>query len=153
MMGGTNFAVYQIQDLSHTSSDIYAAFHEGRDVYIRLENPMLSIFLGTSKTLPDIKNVEARVVSVQKDVMYPNGYAVAYGMGFTTQNGQFYTVNITLDNNTATVTVYLFKAYEDNATAIYAEVDKRIANNNTTVYAEIDTRIENYMSEALGGDY
>ncbi|MBQ4064945.1 MAG: hypothetical protein IJD10_02480 [Clostridia bacterium] len=153
MMGGTNFAMYQIQALSHTSADIYAAFHEGRDVYIRLENPMMSIFLGTSKTLPDIKNVEARVVSVQKDVMYPNGYAVAYGMGFTTQNGQLYTVNITLDNNTATITVYLFKAYEDNTTAIYAEVDKRIANNNTTVYAEIDTRIENYINEALGGDY
>ena len=133
VMGGVNYAVYQIQNLSHTAADIYEAFEEGRDIYIRLENSMAIGNLASGSSLPDIRNIEARVLSATQ-----GGSASAYGIGYTYQNNQFYCVNLSITNNTAYVTVYLFKAYEDNTAAIYAEVDKRI---------------DNYLSEALGGDY
>jgi hypothetical protein len=83
-MGGTNFAIYNISSpLSHTGEEIYNAFNSGRDVYIRLSKDSYGTNLGTSKTLPDIQYVDARVVSVSHTGMNPPYNFVAHGEGFS----------------------------------------------------------------------
>ncbi len=116
MMGGTtNYAIYSAPLLSHTVEEIYNAFTAGRDVYIRLtnENPSMT-GLGTSTVLPDIRYIEARVVSVTKDVMYFNGYFKAQGCGYGIDNNSMYSVTVS-GNGSSTYTqveCYLYKAYD-----------------------------------------
>ena len=144
MMGGTNYAMYQIQTLSHTAKEICDAFGLGRDVYIRLENTMAIGNLANGSSLPDIKNIEARVVSAQKDMMYQSGYVVAYGTGYTNQYNQFYLVNLSI-TSTASVTAYLFKAYDAN---VATKTDVNNALKNVAYTNDID-ELKAYVDEQL----
>lgn len=142
IMGGVNNAVYQIQNLSHTAADIYEAFEEGRDIYIRLENSMAIGNLASGSSLPDIRNIEARVLSATQ-----GGSASAYGIGYTYQNNQFYCVNLSITNNTAYVTVYLFKAYDSN---VATKTDVNNALKDVAYTDDID-EIKTYVDEKLDG--
>ncbi|MBQ4065499.1 MAG: hypothetical protein IJD10_05315, partial [Clostridia bacterium] len=146
MMSGSNFAMFNLPTLSHTAADIYdAVVNEGRDVYLRLVASTPSMTVGGVTTLPGIKSVEARVISVQKDMMYPSGQATACGIGFTIQDSQFYSVKIFLSGNTATATVYLFKAYDSNA-ATKTDINNALKN---VASADDIVELKTYVDEKL----
>ena len=108
---GSNYAVYFTSSLSHTNEEIYNAFASGRDVYIRLSKDSVNEYLGTSKVLPDIQYIDARVVSAlyESGINPPYRYE-AHGEGFTnTMANGFYRVKILAGTNSSQIQAYLYK--------------------------------------------
>lgn len=113
IMGGTtNFAYYNAPPLSVTAEEIYKSFNAGRDVYIRLSKDSYGMYLGSSKVLPDIQYIEARVIKVANETILGGYYIYAQGEGFI-QNSSTYFYRVVVEQgqgkNFSQISAYLYK--------------------------------------------